>query len=220
VTERTVWLLRIVPLAMLMCGASSSPAAADTYGFSCITANTPGDCSILQAQLQLEVTAGSFNQVEFKFINSGPANSSITDVYFDDLLPPVLGTPVTITDSGAGVSFKTGCSPKSLPGGNAYSFSTSYCADSSSPTQPMGVNPGEWLKVAYTLQGGSTFAQVIAALNSGAYRVGIHVQGFATGGSESGINVPPPPQVPEPLTLTLLAIGAITAASRRTLLQL
>ncbi len=178
-------------------------ADAETYGFGCITGNNLGDCAILEDQITLEVTAGSSGTVNFLFTNNGPEDSSITNVYFNDLLPPLLGLPSIITFS-TGVSFSAGCSPADLPGGNTYGFTTSYCADSNSPTQPNGVNSGEWLNIAYTLQDSATIDDVIAAIDSGDYRVGIRVQGFDSGGSEGGIVRG---RVPEPSTLLFVMSG-------------
>jgi hypothetical protein len=79
--------------------------------------------------------------------------------------------------------------------------------------QPNGVNPGEWLQLSYTLQNGATLADVLDAISSGTFSVGIHVQGFASGGSESGVLTTQP--VPEPASLMLLGSGAVAALVRR-----
>jgi hypothetical protein len=159
----------------------------------------------------MEVTAVGTTQVRFDFTNTGGQASSITDVYFDDQMPPLLGIPVTIVNS-SGVSFSAGCSPGNLPGGNPYGFTSNYCADSNSPVQPNGVNPGETLGVIYTLQGGATLADVIAALHADSYVVGVHVQGFSNGGSEAAISRT---NVPEPSTLLLSGLGFFGLAARR-----
>jgi hypothetical protein len=77
---------------------------------------------------------------------------------------------------------------------------------SDSPVEPNGVNPGESLGILFDILGGNSFANVIDDINSGALRIGIHVQGFASGGSESFVNVP------EPATLVLLGVGLIVLA--------
>jgi hypothetical protein len=92
------------------------------------------------------------------------------------------------------VSFSQGASPPDLPGGEDcvpdFDVTAGFSADSDPPAQPNGVNPTEWLDITFDLQSGQTFDDVVAQLNSGALRIGIHVQGFANGGSESFINDP------------------------------
>jgi hypothetical protein len=78
------------------------------------------------------------------------------------------------------------------------------------------VNPGEYLAVLFSLQTGMTYQDVVNALNSEDLRIGIHVQGFANGGSESFINDPgAPAPVPEPSTLALVGAGMIGIAALR-----
>jgi hypothetical protein len=95
-----------------------------------------------------------------------------------------------------------------LPGGNGITptFVTTpgFSADSDPPAQPNGVNPGESLGVTFDLQGGSTFNDVLNGLDDGSLRVGIHVQGFADGGSEAFVN---DGVIPTPGAVLLASIG-------------
>jgi hypothetical protein len=195
--------------------AAPSSALATPFGFNCISNNSAADCASLQSQLHMDVTlnASSPTMVDFLFTNDGPAASSITAVYFDDAVPALLGTPGKIAES-SGVKFAAGCTPGNLPAGNPYNFVSNYCVDSDAPTQPNGVNPGEWLRLTYTLQANATLAQVLAALDDGAYRVGIKVQGFKDGKSESGISTPgpTPAPVPEPASLIMVGTGFLFVA--------
>jgi hypothetical protein len=196
-------LLLMSSLFMLVTPAS---AASQTYSFFNITNNNPGDAAIGEAQLSVTVSdvVGQPTQVLFTFNNAGPAASSIADIYFDD--GTLLGIS-TIYDDGAcqpaGTSFSVGASPSDLPGGNAVGFQVTagFSADSDSPIQPCGVNPGEDVAILFDLQAGMTYANVISDLQTGELRIGIHVQGFATGGSESFVNRPP----------TAISLAAFTA---------
>jgi len=197
----------------------AAEAVAIPIGFSCITGNLAGDCAIGEAQLSVDVTDLGGGQVLFLFSNAGPSSSSITDVYFDDgTLLGIAGLIDADDDAlgafgDSGVDFSPGASPPDLPGGNTIGFEVTagFLADSDAPAQPSGVNPLESLGIVFDLQGGGTFADIVDELTSGELRIGIHVQGFATGGSESFVNVP----VPEPGSALLLAIGLSGLALRR-----
>jgi hypothetical protein len=197
--------------------AFAQPAGAVLIGFDAITANNVADVAVGESQLFVDVTdAGGF-QVLFTFSNTGPAASSITDVYFDD--GTLLGIASII--NGAGVAFSLGASPPNLPSGeNAippFQVTSGFAVDSDPPTQANGVNPGETLGILFDLQAAGTFADVLDDLDTGALRIGIHVQGFAGGGSESFVNDGPPgggQPIPEPTGALLFAAGSLFLATR------
>lgn len=186
-------------------GLLAAPASATTFSFESITNNNAADAAAGEAQLFVEVTAAGA-LVDFRFYNTGSNASSIADVYFDN--GSLLGI-ATIINGGAGVDFSQGASPGDLPAGNSISpvfdVTAGFSADSNPPTQPNGVNPGEELTIRFSLQGSQTLADVLAELASGELRIGIHVQGFASGGSESFINNGS--TVPEPGSLALLGLA-------------
>lgn len=210
----TVRCALVVMFAISAALATRSPAYAAEQWYSFTTSctnNDGGNVATGAAQLFVKVSDGpGANQVTFHFINTGPNASSIADVYFDD------GTLLGIANiiEGPGVAFSQGASPGNLPGGNncqpAFETTAGFSADSDAPVQPNGVNPTEWLDIVFDLQSGQTFDDVVAQLNSGALRIGIHVQGFANGGSEGFVN--------DPFTaVSLSSFGATAAAGQVTL---
>jgi hypothetical protein len=191
--------------------SATSIAFAVPFGFDNITGNSVGNAAIGEAQLSVDVTNPGAGQVLFMFSNTGPAASSIAAVYFDDG-PPQSLLGIASIQNGSGVSFSQGASPGNLPGGNnaspAFVTTAGFSADSNPPRQPNGVNPGESLGITFNLQGGQTFDDVLTDLDNGALRIGIHVQGFTDGGSESFVNTPAP--VPEPGTFMLVGTGLVS----------
>ncbi len=192
---------------------ASAQATVTTYNFGCITNSTAANAAAGTAQLWVDVESlPSPSQVAFTFHNAGPLPCSITDIYFDD------GTLLGIASivNSAGVDFSQGASPPNLPGGNsispAFQTTAGFLADSNPPAQPNGVNPGEWVKITFNLISGQTYSDAISALNTPGdhLRIGIHVQGFSNGGSESFVN-----NVPAPGSLALLAVAPLAARRRR-----
>jgi hypothetical protein len=218
---------RLTALAALVTVAlsTSSASAGWTYGFGEVTSNSAANVAIGESQLSMEVVQlRRSDRVRVFFRNAGPEASSITDVYFDDRNSVFSG--IHRIHNGTGVSFSQGATPGNLPGANnlldPFQTTLGLNADSDPPVQINGVNPGEVLGITLSLASGKTFWDVISGINNAVLRVGLHVQGFANGGSESFVNVNPknpdgPPIVPEPTGLALagLAIGGLLIKRRR-----
>lgn len=159
---------------------------------------------------QLSFTVGEATGIDgviFRFENIGEQDCSLTDVYFESSLG-TLESFISIDDSCEGVSFSQGASPGNMPRWKKVDFEPTLemIADSDSPAvSKNGVNPGEWLGITVRTQAG--LEQVCQELNDQSIRIGIHVQAFADGGSESFIT-------PEPATMSLLAIGGLLLRKR------
>lgn len=202
----------------LICFAGfGSVANADMFTFGCINNGSSANCQTGALQLSVEVVAGPAGQAQFIFRNVGLLASSIADIYFDD------GTLLGIASiaNGAGVDFSQYANPGNLPGGNsmspAFEATAGFTADSNPPSEPNGVNPGETVTIYFTLQSGGTLADVISELYSQELRIGLHVQGFANGGSESFVNELVPVPLPAAAWLMLSGLGALRLARRRSI---
>jgi len=213
--------MRTTLVASVLC--LSSQVQASTLSFFCITNTNAGDCTIGANQLSVEVSNPSSNHVNFKFLNNVGATSSITEIYFD-AGQSSLSSPLAITDSdgiGTTVAFSPNANPGILPGGNSIippftvSNTTVFTADSDAGQggqMAHGVNAAnEWLIMDYTLQSGKSFNDVLTELSNGKLRIGMHITGYASGGSESFVNSPgePPNIIPVPAAVWLLGSGLL-----------
>ena len=195
----------------------SSNASAVMIGFGgCITNNSPMDCATGEAQAGLEVTDAMNDQVLFKFTNSGPNASFISDIYFDNDSGTGVGSTlasIASLNESTGVSFQFPINGNGdLPGGNNVNFDTTGSGASALEAQNQsgaanGINNtgNEMLGILFNLQMGKDFSDVLSELANGDLRVGIHVQGFSNGGSESFVNAP----VPVPAAVWLMGTGLI-----------
>ena len=159
--------------------------------------------------LGVELLEVGLNLLDFKFYNDSLIECSIAAVYFDD--GDLLG--IAGVTSSPGVSFSQLAKPKNLPSGNTleppFVTTVQFSIDSDPPVSKNGVNPGEWLRITFDINGG-TFAAVIDGLNTGTLRIGTHVIALPDGSSESAIN-----HVPEPTTMALLGLGSLALLRRR-----
>jgi len=188
---------RIIVGALLSAAAFAAQAEI-TFSFDCITSAAGSSCGIGESQLQLTFSDGGNGTTNFRFTNTGTQASSITAIYFDWNTPDLALTQGALTQSN-GVSFGWGATPPNLPGGNTIGFAADLGLDSNVPTQPSGINPGEWLNIAFA---GSSY-WLGQGLHSGDLQVGLHVQGFSNGPSASFVSMP------EPSVYALLLVGAV-----------
>ncbi len=196
--------------AVSVCLCSAPLYATYVYPFEIFTDNglhndDPG------VDIFMEVFNGE-GVCSFKFFNSSSVQSSITKIYFDD--GSLLG--IDSVANSAGVLFDRDGGPGNLPGGNElvppFVANREFTIGADPPPYQNGVNnppPDEWVTVTFNLINGGTLEDVINELNTSVLRVGIHIQGFEDGTSESAVNVP------EPATILLLSLGTLVLVRKR-----
>ena len=212
---------RTTLFASMVVYAAASTALADHVTITFSRINKPDNApQNPAAQLKVIMSDAGSNQIKFRFLNdvSNGIAASICDVYFAD--GPFLG--ISTINASAGVSFSQGAAPGHLPGGNLLNpeFQTTigFSADSNPPVAPNGVNSSaEWLDISFDLINGKTFNDSVAALQSGALRVGLRAQAIgASGGSDSfyntGLTLIP---LPGTAAMGFACLGGLAAVRRR-----
>jgi hypothetical protein len=159
--------------------------------------------------------------VAFKFYWDTSAPGSIANVYFDDGANNLL--TMTCCTVSAGVSFAADGAPPVLPGGAGINppFASDFRSSANNPAPFNGVaNLGEFVTVLFSLEAGESIATVIAALNSGDLRVGMHVISLGEF-SDSFVNLSPVPLPPALLLFgtVLVGYGYLTRRRRMTAAQ-
>jgi hypothetical protein len=195
-------LLAVVGVAAVS-AVSAAPASAITFSFGNIAGgDTPGDAYVNSFTFDV-LNQGS--SVLFNIKNSGDAAAPsmfISKVLFDD--KGYLSAPSANVGNIGQVAFSGGASKDQLPQGGK-SFTTDYAFSSNNGDgNAWGIQAGETLGLRFT----GNYNTVIFALNSGALKLGLHVQALPNGGSDSYISSSSINTQDTPEPLTMLAAGA------------
>lgn len=191
-----------IAAAVALAGAFVAPAVADP--FYCLT-NNSGSCSTLATNF-----SWTFDDTldRLTISNNGvTVQPFIGNIYFD------YGAGMDVTSVFAK---SAGVNGTLTPGGNLPSgnnalpvFNADEYYDMASPASTNGANGGEFITFQLSSVSAANFA-------SGAFRVGLHVQGAGAGNqfSEAMVNVPAIPE-PETYALMLAGLAAVGFMARR-----
>jgi hypothetical protein len=188
-------------------------ASAIPLSFNQITYN--GSINVA-SQLSVNVTDNGNGTVSFTFSNNGPLSCAITDIYFAD--GGFVNGQLT---AGAGVDYSFGAAPGALPSAPAsFAATIMIVADSNSPTNANGIQPGEFLAVTFGYGSYGNFATVLSLLSNpgpNGIQIGVHVQGIGQQGQSNSFIATPLVSVPEGGATVALLGSALTAlgAARR-----
>ena len=185
---------------------------ASPTGFTCISGHSILNCATGAAQLFYNVTDVGGTQTRIDVVNTGPLASTITQIYFDDTNSRLLGNFVSFAPSAGYVLSRAGIR-RVFPRGHETpqsriptDLSASAGREGCSVADGMGRSePGTALQLQ------SRPLDIVTDLADGDLRLGLHVQNFANGGSESFVDMPSSggtaAPVPEPATLVLFGTG-------------
>lgn len=193
---------RTGPLAAgaLLALAGAASAASVDVPFTRITNNGAANPAS-QFRCVVSDVPGKPGQVTFRFTNSAGIYSSISEIYFEEGGLSSLAAPLF----QQGCSFTAGgASPGNLPGGHSLTprFQANQALSADAGGHPSsGIDAStDFLEMKFNLTGANTFADAVAALGSGALRIGLHVRAIEQPGggdrSESFVSdnvIPLPP---------------------------
>ena len=192
---------RLIAIGILGAGAvlfGAAPAQALLLGsFSCITNNNAGDCAIGTSQLSGDITGNVLT-----ITMTGSDAAVVEQVFIESSVVSVIDFQANVGDGI--VLFSPDGSPGNLPGGNTVNFVTaaSASADPPPPFNGIGFHPTD----PFSPQTGRFALALTGPLNPvNNLRVGVHVIGYTSGGSESFVTRP----IPEPGTLLLIGTGLV-----------
>ncbi|WP_414664515.1 VPDSG-CTERM sorting domain-containing protein [Horticoccus sp. 23ND18S-11] len=199
----------------------SVSAHAVVYNFANITAGVlPADNAA--DQVSVDVVNSVAGTVRFNFSFAGGDVGTIASIGFGGSSSGLLmntGTPLLF--QSAGVSFENGGMPALGAGGFTQDYGVSRTS-AGGISNGLNSGVGETLGVQYALAGTNTYADVLAALNAGNFKIGLHIQQIDGDPSSQKAVLTPPggdsntPGVPDGgNTAALLGLALVGAAALR-----
>ena len=132
---------------------------------------------------------------------------TVTRIFFEDR-NGTAGNEVTILSHSSGVSFAR-TDGANLPGGNNIGFEVDSAFTAANPRPVNGLDPGESIVFLF---GGASYEHVLSSVQSGDFRIAMHVQEIGRHGQDSAafVNV-----IPEPGSTLAMLLGGLLLLRRR-----
>lgn len=187
----------LIATAVLLVGGAAH--AASLGGFTCITNNSAGDCAIGESQLSGDLTGNVLT-----ITMNGPFDAVVEQVFIEGAVTS--GT--FLGGSGGVVAFGDSSPGGNLPGGNPVGFDEAINFAAGAPPPKNGIGP-------HPTDGGfPQSGQFLLVGDVSDLRIGVHVIGYGSGGSESFVTGEPGNEVPEPSAAVVFGLGALLVGSR------
>ncbi|HAU36687.1 MAG TPA: hypothetical protein DCX07_03090 [Phycisphaerales bacterium] len=212
--------------ALTLIGLSSVPALGSIIVYGTHADMTPiSGANLSDVRLSVDLTvSGGLATMTFTNVSTGLETSAVfkelvVDTYDDDTATALLWNPVVLTDT-KDVSYSVHTS-NGLPGYQTQTSDPYPLVEFRANSSPVkkGIGPGEILQVQFatSLADGSGILDYLGAFGGGndtaAYTLGFHAisASILNGESLSGTLT----NVPEPMTLAVLALGGVGVVLRR-----
>jgi len=208
----------LFPKALLVmaftAGLSMTSASAQSWDFAVFESSGAKSGNLNQITLAahlIDTGSGVEIQVANDSVPGGGWISTwtptITSLYFENASELLIAPSFNAVGSIGGIDYDLR-SGGNLPGGRNIDFGTAFSFRPDSPPVVNGVNPSEMASFVFA---GSSYAEVLAALNRGEIRIGAHVQQIGPHDDSASFVT----QVPEPGSALLALLGTLLLLRRQ-----